>query len=169
MTSPPPAGGAVAPSSLPCLQIMLETRVNNFPRAVKWAMKDFFKKQVNHSDFIDRTKVLGQRYDYWSFDELCLVTVLAGMHKHSFGIPGSIIQSMKDGRFKYHDLKAIDQEAEFVFARTNVSDDGKRAILRALKQGKNRAPQQFSKEDSDIFQLIMKRANVTPTEEINWD
>jgi hypothetical protein len=134
--------------------------MSNFAIAVKYAVKDFFKRQVDHSDFIENTKAGARRYSYWSYDELCLLTVLAGMHKHTFGVPGSIIEAVKQGRWKYHDLKDLENRAPSIFAGTNLSPEGQELALNMLKQGKTVDSRQFSREDTKVLMEIQNRAHV---------
>jgi|GEM_PF-6198929 len=124
----------------------------NFGHAAWYGVKDFFTRQVDHSDFIK----VGRNYQIWDYDELCLLTALAGVHKHTFGVPGSIIQAIKEGRWKYHDLKAIEAGAPAIFANTNLSPKGQKLVLKMLKQGKGVSPQRFSREDAIELTEIMK-------------
>jgi hypothetical protein len=166
--------------------------MKNFALAVKYGVKKFFKRQVDHGDFIKNTKAgfgIGKEnkeldgngnvkkdaygratrrgYSRWSYDELCLLTVLAGIHKHTFGVPGSIIQAIKEGRWKYHDLKSIETSAPSIFAGTNVSPEGQKRILKVLRQGKGGASQMFSREDTAVMRRFYDTADV-PRDCINF-
>lgn len=142
--------------------------MSNFAIAVKYALKDFFGRQVDHSEFIERTKAGARHYTYWSYDELCLLTVLAGMHKHTFGVPGSIIDAVKAGKWRYDDLKQIEYTAAAIFADTEMSVEGQKRVVNILKQGKNVDPQQFSREDTKILREIQSRAYINKRGHVNY-
>jgi len=142
--------------------------MSNFGLAVKYAVKDFFKRQVDHSDFVEHTKAGAKRYSYWSYDELCLLTVLAGVHKHTFGVPGSIIEAVRQGRWRYHDLKDLENRAPSIFADTNLSPEGQDLVVKMLKQGKSVDPQRFSREDTELLRKIQDRAGINPREYVNF-
>jgi hypothetical protein len=130
--------------------------MSNFGIAVKYALKDFFARQTDHSDFSKAWKNR-RNYSYWSYDELCLVTVLAGMHKHTFGVPGSLLQAIRVGSWKYHDLKDIEKNAAKVFADTELSPEGQKLVLNMLRQGKG--TQQFTREDNMVLTKIQNKAD----------
>jgi len=142
--------------------------MSNFSIAVKYALKDFFTRQVDHSDFIELTKAGAQRYSYWSYDELCLLTVLAGMHKHTFGVPGSIIDAVKAGRWRYQELKEIENRAASIFADTDLSPEGQKRIFKMLRQGKNGDSQRFSREDSIILRKIQDDENFNKRDYVHF-
>jgi hypothetical protein len=130
--------------------------MKNFALAVKHGVKDFFKRQADHSDF---TKV-HQHFEWWDYDELCLLTVLAGVHKHTFGVPGSIIQAIKEGRWKYHDLKNIEASAPSIFKDTKLSPEGQKRILKVLKQGRDGDSQMFSRDDDEVMSKFFDAAGI---------
>ena len=142
--------------------------MSNFAQAVKYGVKDFFTRQVDHSEFIENTKKGAKRYSYWSYDELCLLTVLAGMHKHTFGIPGSIIWAAKQGKWKYHELKDLENRAGSVFADTDLSPEGQKLILKMLRQGKDVDPQRFTREDAIVLSKIKNRGNIDSGKSVNF-
>jgi hypothetical protein len=142
--------------------------MSNFAIAVKYAVKDFFKRQVDHSEYIQNTKNGAKRYSYWSYDELCLLTVLAGVHKHTFGVPGSIIDAVKNGRWKYQDLKDLENNAGPIFAATNLSPEGQKLAMKMLKAGKNVSPQQFSREDTIVLKSIQNAGNIDTRTYVNF-
>jgi hypothetical protein len=142
--------------------------MSNFALAVKYGIKDFFKRQTDIGGFIQKTKDAEKQYSRWSYDELCLVTVLAGIHTHSFGIPGSIIDAVKAGRWRYHDLKDIESRSDAIFAKTALSEDGKKQIHKMMKQGKHVSPQQFSQKDADILEEVFNELNIARGACINY-
>jgi hypothetical protein len=127
--------------------------MNNFGLAVWYGVKDFWNRQIDHSDYVKVKKQL----KWYEFDDLCLLTVLAGAHQHTFGVPGSILQAIREGRWKYHDLKAIQAEAPSVFANSGMSPEGQKLVLKMMQQGKGVAAQRFSEKDSKLLtSIIMK-------------
>ena len=45
--------------------------MNNFGHAVWFGVKDFFKRQGDHSEFVK----VGRNFQLWDYDELCLLGI----------------------------------------------------------------------------------------------
>lgn len=136
--------------------------------AIKHGICDFLRRQVDHSDFSKAWRNGLDNYTVWSYDELCLVTVLAGAHKHSFGIPGSIMEAIYNGRAEYDKLRSIEERAEEIFANTALSDQGKKLVRKMMKQGKDISPQQFSRRDAQVLMAHLNEVNIARGGCINY-
>lgn len=136
--------------------------MGNFALAVRYGIKDFFGRQTDHGDYRKAWKSgrRGDRDGKWSYPDLVMLTVLAGMHQHSFGIPGSIIQAIRAGRWHYHDLKDIEIRAAESFEGTGMSPEGRKLVIKMLKRRKGIDPHQLSAEDSQIMQEIVNTVHV---------
>jgi hypothetical protein len=58
------------------------------------------------------------------------------------------------GRFKYHDLKEIEAAAPGIFANTDLTEEGKKKVLKVLKQGAGSVS--FEQEDDEYIRKIIK-------------
>lgn len=138
--------------------------MSNFGLATKHAFKDFFKRQADHSDF----KKVAKNYSVWHYDELIIISVFAGIHQHSFGIPGSIMQAVKEGRWKYHDLKEIEMKAPEILQNSPLSPAGKKLVMKMMRRGKYVDSQRFSREDAKILQQYIDDINGRRTGMVNF-
>lgn len=135
--------------------------MENFALAVRYGIKDFFRRQADHSDYPKAWKNARQDRDgKWAYHDLVLLTVVSGMHQHSFGIPGSIIQAIKAGRWHHHDLKDIESRAAESFEGSGMSPEGRKLVLKMLKRRKGIDPHQLSAEDCKIMQKIVNTVHV---------
>ncbi len=142
--------------------------MNNLGRAAKYAVKDFFKRQTDHKEFIENTGKWKSDTRVWGYPELALLTAVAGIHKHSFAIPGSIMEAIRQGRFRYHDLKEVEQRAELVFATSNLSEESKEKVMRMMRQGEKVSPQIFAQQDSDEFLRVYHELGINGRQYVNF-
>lgn len=145
--------------------------MKRFARAVKCGVKDFFQRQADHSDYFDALDIYLKQngtkdekrqvkeIDEITFNDLLFFTVMAAAHQHTFGVPGSVIKSFKEGKKNYGDMKKVVDAAPRVLAKHGVTSKGQEIITTRMRQRRSINEYELPPEDRDCLAKVVLEIN----------